>query len=109
MKEYPDKKFKTRTPTGEVITQARNFLNNPAKRGLGRTTVGNLFSANEYVPDPYDRQEELERKERIQHKSKFLPGTTRFVSTSHGNRPFTADRLLFDGAGYVPSSARYAR
>jgi len=30
-------------------------MTNPAKRGLGRTTIGNLFGNTEYVPDPYDR------------------------------------------------------
>lgn len=43
----------------------------------------------------------MDRLERIKHRSKFLPGATRFVSTSHGNRPFTSDGTLLDGAGYV--------
>ena len=65
MKEYNDKVFKTRNSAGNVITQARNFLTNPAKKGLGRTTIKNLFGQIEYIPDPYDRQEEMERQERI--------------------------------------------
>ncbi|CAD8051375.1 unnamed protein product [Paramecium primaurelia] len=101
MKEYNDKIYKTRNSAGNVITQARNFLTNPAKKGLGRTTINNLFSQIEYIPDPYDRQEEMDRQERIQHKSKQLPGTTRFITTSHGNRPFTSDGILLDGAGYT--------
>jgi hypothetical protein len=55
MKEYEDKKFNTRKGSGEVITKARNFLTNPAKKGLGRTTINNLFGKIEYIPDPYDR------------------------------------------------------
>lgn len=76
-------------------------MTNPAKKGLGRTTINNLFGKVEYIPDPYDRQEIVDRLERIKHRSKFLPGTTRFVTTSHGNRPFTAEGILLDGAGYV--------
>lgn len=65
MKEYEDKVFKTRTPIGDVVTQARNFMTNPAKKGLGRTTINNLFGKVEYIPDPYDRQEIVDRLERI--------------------------------------------
>ncbi|CAD8062583.1 unnamed protein product [Paramecium sonneborni] len=106
MKEFNDKVFNTRTPTGDVRTQARNFFTNPAKKGLGRTTIKNVFGQIEYIPDPYDRQEELDRQERIKHRSKFLPGTTRFITTSHGNRPFTADGILLDGAGYLSEIKR---
>ncbi|CAD8149701.1 unnamed protein product [Paramecium octaurelia] len=100
LKEYEDKRYNTRKASGEVITQARNFQTNPAKKGVGRTTINTLFGNYEYIPDPYDRQEELDRSERLKYKSKFLPGTIRFVSTSHGNRPFTSDGELLDGAGY---------
>lgn len=109
LKEFENKVYNTRTPTGEVKVRARNFLNNPAKKGLGRTTTGHLFGQTEYVADPYDRKDELERVlnhsmsqlERIVQRSKFLPNTRGFISTSTGNRPFTADDQVFDGAGYV--------
>lgn len=40
-------------------------MTNPAKKGLGRTTINNLFGKVEYIPDPYDRQEIVDRLERI--------------------------------------------
>ncbi|KAM3143331.1 hypothetical protein pb186bvf_004663 [Paramecium bursaria] len=108
LKEFDDKVFQTRTPTGDVRIQARNFLTNPAKRGLGRTTTGNLFSPIRYIPDPFDRQEEKERQDWIAHRSKFLKGAKGFCSTSQGNRPFTADQEVFDGAGYAIKPKRQA-
>ncbi|CAK91464.1 unnamed protein product (macronuclear) [Paramecium tetraurelia] len=49
MKEYNDKVFKTRNSAGNVVTQARNFLTNPAKKGLGRTTINNLFNRRKWI------------------------------------------------------------
>lgn len=55
MKEYNDKQYNTRKISGEVITKAKNIFTNPPKKGLGRTTINNLFGKIEYVADPYDR------------------------------------------------------
>jgi hypothetical protein len=35
------------------------------------------------------------------HRSKFIASKKGFCAITHGNRPFTAERLVFDGAGYV--------
>ncbi|CAD8072727.1 unnamed protein product [Paramecium sonneborni] len=101
LKEYDDKRYNIRKVSGDTITQTKNFQTNPLKKSLVRKTINNLFGNYEYVTDPYDRQEEFDRSERLKYKSKFLPGVIKFVSTSHGNRPFTSDGVLLDGAGYI--------
>lgn len=43
MKEFDDKTYHTRDKDGRIITQPKNFLTNPYKKGFGNTTVGHLF------------------------------------------------------------------
>lgn len=59
MKDYEEKKINRKGPDG-VITEPRNFLTNPPKRGLvGKgTTLGGKI---DYLPDPFERKRELER------------------------------------------------
>jgi hypothetical protein len=47
-------------PDGAVITEPRNFLTNPPKKGLiGKGTL--LGPQPEHLPDPYHRKRELEK------------------------------------------------
>lgn len=57
-------------PDGSVITEPRNFLTNPPKRGvIGKNTT---FSGQiPHLPDPYERKREFEKKEREEHYKKL--------------------------------------
>lgn len=57
-------------PDGSVITEPRNFLTNPPKKGeVGK---GTSFAGKiEHLPDPFDRKKEFERKEREEHLKKL--------------------------------------
>jgi len=49
-------------PDGGVITEPRNFLTNPPKKGMigkGTSFAGRI----DHLPDPYERKRELEKKE----------------------------------------------
>jgi hypothetical protein len=65
----------------------KNFLNNPGKKGFGNTTSGHLFSAYQYMEDPYDRPKELNSKEINDHRARLGTGAA-FRSTSHARDHF---------------------
>ena len=57
-------------PDGGVITEPRNFLTNPPKKGMvgkGTSFAGKL----EHLPEPFERKRELEKKELQEHHSKM--------------------------------------
>ena len=56
-------------PDGGVITEPRNFLTCPPKKGeIGK---GTSFGGNlEHMPDNYERRKELQRLERVEHEKK---------------------------------------
>jgi hypothetical protein len=56
-------------PDGAVVIEPKNFLTNPPKKGnVGKgTTLGGKI---DYLPDPFDRKRELERKEHEEHLKK---------------------------------------
>ena len=57
-------------PDGGVITEPRNFLTNPPKKGLvGKGTL--LGPRPEHLADPYERKRQLEREEYKDHLSKL--------------------------------------
>jgi hypothetical protein len=67
--DYIEKKKCRKGEDGGVITEPRNFLTNPPKKGeVGKgTSFGPL---REHLPDPFDHKRELLRKEREDHESK---------------------------------------
>lgn len=69
MTDFVEKKINRKAPEGGVITEPRNFLTNPPKKGeVGKgTTFGGKI---EHLPDDFDRKKELLKKERIEHEKK---------------------------------------
>lgn len=69
MTDFKEVKINRKLPEGGVITEPRNFLTNPPKKGeVGK---GTTFSGKiEHLPDPYDRAKELAKKEREEHEKK---------------------------------------
>ena len=70
MTDYVEKKKCRKGEDGAVITEPRNFLTNPPKKGeVGKQTSfgGNL----PHLPEPYDVKRELLRKEREEHEAKM--------------------------------------
>ncbi len=70
MTDYKEVKKSRKDPEGGVITEPRNFLTNPPKKGeIGKgTTFGGKI---EHLPDPFDRRKELAKKEREDHLQKL--------------------------------------
>jgi len=48
LKEFNDKVFNTRGPTGDVLSSPKGFYTQPYKKGFGNTTVGHLFEPVRY-------------------------------------------------------------
>lgn len=69
MTDYIEKKKCRKGDDGAVITEPRNFLTNPPKKGeVGK---GTTFSGTiPHLPDPFDHKRELLTKERLEHESK---------------------------------------
>jgi len=69
MTDYIEKKKNRRDAEGAVMTEPKNFLTNPPKKGeVGK---GTSFGGNlPHLPEPFDRKRELLTKERIDHESK---------------------------------------
>jgi hypothetical protein len=70
MTDFKEVSKNRKGPDGAVITEPRNFLTNPPKKGeVGK---GTFFSGKiEHLPDQFDRKKELERKEREEHLKKL--------------------------------------
>lgn len=105
MKEFDDKTYHTRDKNGNIITQPKNFLTNPYKKGFGNTTVGHLFGPVKYVQDPYNRPKEFDIQERAIHKSKILNLSKPFVSTSKNKNLFSSNLEVF-GSQMQPDARR---
>ena len=79
MSDYKEVKINRKGPDG-VITEPRNFLTSPPKKGkIGkgyifrhkmyyRTTLSEKI---DYIEDPYNRKKELDKKEREEHYKKL--------------------------------------
>lgn len=69
MKDYNEIKINRKGPEG-VITEPKNFLTNPPKKGIvGKGTF--LGGKIEYIEDPFNRRKELAKKEREEHEKKM--------------------------------------
>ena len=67
------KKIIKKDENGQLITEPRNFLTSPMKKGQVPGRKGERIFLGEkipYVEDPFDRKRELERKEREEHHKK---------------------------------------
>jgi len=63
MTDYKEINKCRKGPDG-VITEPRNFLTNPPKKGkVGKGTIEPI----PYIEDPYNRKRDLEKKEREEH------------------------------------------
>jgi len=63
MTDYKEVSKSRKGPDGGVITEPKNFLTNPPKKGIvgkGTTFTGKI----EHLPDPFDNKREIEKKER---------------------------------------------
>lgn len=80
------KKKELRDKDGKVITQPRNVVNNPLEK--------NLYKFRKHIADPFNRMDELKKKEREAHHSKIgekLP----FKTTIYGDKPFVKDKPTY--------------
>lgn len=92
--EFIEVKKNYRGADGKVVIPNRNIMTNPPKSGHGDTTVGHLLSKGyKHQPDPYNRPQELEKKEREEHRKKLQEAPFRTVS--HGNNAFVTSRKTF--------------
>jgi hypothetical protein len=68
--DHVEVKKKIKNDDGSVITEPRNFLTNPPKKGeIGKgTTFGGTLP---HMADPYNRPKELAHKELVEHQSKL--------------------------------------
>jgi hypothetical protein len=83
-----------RGPDGKVVIPNRNIVTNPPKFGHGDTTIGHLLSKGyKHQPDPYNRPQELQRKEHEEHRKKLQEAPFRTVS--HGNQLFVNTKKTF--------------
>ena len=58
MSDYKELSKVRKAPDGSVITEPKNFLTNPPKRGIvGKQT--NFGGNPEYMPDPFERRKEI--------------------------------------------------
>lgn len=94
MTEHHEKKKNYRGADGRVAIQPRNIVTNPAKAGHGDSTVGHLLnSGHKHMADPYNRQRELEIKEKEAAKKKLQEQP--FRSVSHGGENFVNSKKTF--------------
>jgi len=78
----------------------KNFMISKAKKGYGNTTVGHLFSQNEYAVDPYENAKLMSSLERKEHWDKI--GNGPFFTTFNKRDHFTSNvRLYRDPPGYA--------
>jgi len=92
--DHNEKKKNYRGPDGRVTTQPKNIVTNPPRVGHGDSTTGHLLSKGyKHMPDPYNRQRELEIKEKEAAKKKLQEAP--FRSVSHGGDNFTKGKETF--------------
>jgi len=83
-----------RGPDGKVIVPPKNITTNPSKNGHGDSTVGHLFAkTHPHMAEPFDRQRELESKEREADKKKLQEQPFRY--NSHGGDNFNRNKHVF--------------
>jgi hypothetical protein len=69
MVDHKDVSKNRKGPDG-VITEPKNFLTSPPKKGtVGRGTL--LGEKPEHMVEPFDRKKELDKIERIEHEKKL--------------------------------------
>jgi len=94
MPEYHEKKKNYRGPDGKVMVPPKNITVNPPKSGHGDSTIGHLLGKKyDHMADPYNRPQELQKKEREEHRKKLQEAP--FRSTSHGNELFNNPKRTF--------------
>jgi hypothetical protein len=70
MVEFKEVSKNRKGPDGAVMTDPKNFLTSPPKKGT--TYKGTLFGGKtEHLPDPFERKRELEKAERKEHHAKM--------------------------------------
>ena len=106
MKEFKDKEYNTRDEQGIVKVGLNNVTTNNMKRGFGNTTVGHLFSSSKYQGDPYDDQRDIERQEKIKHKSSSPSTDT--ITPPRPSPLTTPPTISKDGPITLPKSTRAA-
>ena len=72
MTDLKEVKKTYRDPDGAVITQPKNFLTNPMKKGAPNCTPNTILGEQlPHMTDPYDQKREIAKKERIAHEAKL--------------------------------------
>jgi len=92
--EHAAVKKNFRGADGKVVIPPRNIITNPPKSGHGDSTIGHLMNKPyPHLADPYNRAQELLRKEKEEHKKKLQEAPFRTVS--HGNNLFVNPKKTF--------------
>ena len=99
------RKVSKKGPDGKVVTEPRNFMTSPPKKGEAATTPGVLLGPSyPHMEDPYDRKRMIEKEERIKHLAKMQ--STSFKSMDRGGRPFFDDRSTYGFENSLKSSRK---
>lgn len=95
-----------RSQDGSVITEPRNFIVSPPKKGNPNNTPGTGFGGFEYMPDPIQLQKEKLLK---QIKSQMEKIEVPFRSVSPGGKTFQKDSETFELLMTEPSLSKKSK